>query len=61
MFPTTRGAGYDILNKFFKEAAIGPGPVSDVEGLGKRPAFTPSLLIEVRFLGIQCSLILLKR
>ena len=39
MSPTTHVAGYDILNEFFKEAAIGPGPMSDVEGLGKRPAF----------------------
>jgi hypothetical protein len=40
MSPTTHGAGYDIINGFFEEAAISPGPVSDVERLGKRPAFT---------------------
>jgi hypothetical protein len=40
MSPTTHGAGYDILNEFFGEAAIGPGPMSDVEGPIKWPAFT---------------------
>ena len=37
---TTHGAEYDILNEFFKEAAIGSGPVSDVESLGKLSVFT---------------------
>jgi hypothetical protein len=40
MSPTTHRAGYDILNEFFGQPAIGPGPVSDEEGPGKWPAFT---------------------
>ena len=40
MSPTTHRAGYDILNEFFGQPAIGPGPVSDVGRPGKWPAFT---------------------
>jgi hypothetical protein len=35
MFPMTHGDGFAILNEFFEQFAIGSGPVSDVEGLGK--------------------------
>jgi len=32
---TAYRAGYDILNEFFRQPAICPGPASDVEGAGK--------------------------
>jgi hypothetical protein len=40
MSPTTHRAGYDILNDFFGQPAIGLEAVSDVERPGKWPAFT---------------------
>jgi hypothetical protein len=40
MFLITHGNGFAILNEFFEQPAIGPGPVSDMEGLGKWLAFT---------------------
>jgi hypothetical protein len=40
MSPTTHRAGYNILNEFFRQPAIGSGSVSDVERPGKWLAFT---------------------
>jgi hypothetical protein len=40
MSPTTHRAGYDILNEFFGQPAIGLEAVSDREGPGKWPAFS---------------------
>jgi hypothetical protein len=40
MSPTTHRAGYNILNEFFGQPAVSPGPLSDVDVPGKWPAFT---------------------
>jgi hypothetical protein len=40
MFLMTHSDGFAILNEFFEQPAIRLGPMSDVEGLGKWPAFT---------------------
>jgi hypothetical protein len=40
MFPMTHSDGFAILNEFFEQPAISSGLVSDMEGLGKWPAFT---------------------
>jgi hypothetical protein len=40
MFPMTHSDGFAILNEFFEQPAISSRPMSNVEGLGKWPAFT---------------------